>query len=283
MSGDKVFSLGSLFSGIGGLELGLEMTGRFKTVWQVEKDAYCRKVLAKHWPEVTRYEDVKDVGKENLPSVDVICGGYPCQPFSIAGLMQGTSDERHLWPEFARVLHEIRPRYAILENVPNHLAIGFGDVLRDLAGIGYDAEWEVLSAADVGAPQLRQRIFVIAYACRERSLVEPQRVAWSSNTVESYRNGANRNVADSASHGRRTGRLCSEVDGGNDGTGETTLTRFAGLRSSGESGNVAYAKCQRLEGSGDASGSEEMGIAGRESFGRMELAHNNEWCVEILD
>lgn len=157
-------TIGSLFSGIGGLELGLERgIGDARTVWQVEQNAYCRAVLAKHWPDATRYEDVRHVGRDTLAPVDVICGGYPCQPFSIAGLKRGTDDERHLWPEFARILREIRPRYAVLENVPNHLALGFGDVLRDLADIGYDAEWEVLSAGALGAHHLRRRVFVVAH------------------------------------------------------------------------------------------------------------------------
>lgn len=155
--------IGSLFSGIGGLELGLEWAGVGHTVWQVERDAFCRKVLAKHWPAAQRFDDVREVGANNLPPVDVICGGYPCQPFSVAGKQLGEKDERHLWPEFARIVGELRPRFAVLENVAGHLALGFGRVLGDLAEIGYDAEWRVLTAREVGAPHLRPRVFVIAY------------------------------------------------------------------------------------------------------------------------
>jgi DNA (cytosine-5)-methyltransferase 1 len=185
----ETLSVGSLFSGIGGLELGLEMTGRFRTVWQVEQSAWCRGRLAEHWPHAKRFEDVRDVGEKNLSRVDVICGGYPCQPFSIAGLMQGTADERHLWPEFARILRELRPRYAILENVPNHLAIGFGEVLSDLAAIGYDAEWEVLSAGALGAHHLRRRIFVLAYLpdsfrSRSQRVRPPTKGPWSREQLE---------------------------------------------------------------------------------------------------
>jgi len=154
--------IGSLFSGIGGLEKGLEDAGVGHIVWQVERDPFCRQVLARHWPDSVRHDDVRTVGAHNLEPVDVICGGYPCQPFSIAGLKRGVNDERHLWPEFARIIRELRPRYAILENVPNHLGIGFGDVLGDLASIGYDAEWDVLSAGGLGAHHIRRRIFVIA-------------------------------------------------------------------------------------------------------------------------
>ena len=140
--------VGSLFSGIGGFDLGLERAGH-EIVWQVENDAYCLKVLAKHWPDVPCYEDVHDVGAHNLEEVDVICGGFPCQPVSVAGKQRGQDDERWLWPEFARILRELRPRYALVENVPGLLVRGLGDVLGDLAELGYSAEWGCVSAARV--------------------------------------------------------------------------------------------------------------------------------------
>jgi len=156
-------TVGSLFSGIGGFDLGLERAG-MRVVWQVENDAYCRKVLAKHWPGVPCYKDVHDVGAHNTAEVDVICGGFPCQPVSVAGKQLAQEDERWLWPQFARIIRELRPRYAIVENVPGLLVRGMGDVLGDLASLGYDAEWGIISAASVGAPHLRKRVFVIGYA-----------------------------------------------------------------------------------------------------------------------
>lgn len=132
-------------------------------MWQVEIDPFCRDVLAKHWPDAKRFDDVRTVGKHNLEAVDVICGGYPCQPFSIAGRQLGEDDPRHLWPEFARILGELRPRYAVLENVPAHLGLGFGTVLGDISDLGYDAEWSVVSACSVGATHPRERVFVLAY------------------------------------------------------------------------------------------------------------------------
>ena len=155
--------VGSLFSGVGGFDLGLERAG-MEVVWQVEWDAYCQKVLAKHWPNVPCYEDVHDVGAHNLAEVDVICGGFPCQPVSQAGKQLAQDDERWLWPEFARIIRELRPRYALVENVPGLLVRGLGDVLGDLAELGYDAEWGIVSAASVGAPHLRKRIFIVADA-----------------------------------------------------------------------------------------------------------------------
>jgi len=171
-----MITVGSLFSGIGGVELGLECTGGFETVWQVEKDAYCRKVLAKHWPSVARFEDIRDVGAENLDAADLICGGFPCQDVSIAGNREGIDGARSgLWTEFHRVLGELRPRYALIENVPGlrYKRGGFGVVLRDLAEIGYDAEWESIPAGLFGAPHKRERIFVVGYPHDSRESNRP--------------------------------------------------------------------------------------------------------------
>jgi len=155
--------VGSLFSGIGGLELGLERAG-MQVVWQVESDPFCIKVLEKHWPSVRRFADVKDVGKEELEACDLICGGFPCQPVSNAGAKLAQDDERWLWPEFARIIGELRPRYALMENVAGLLVRGMGDVLGDLAALGYDAEWQVLPAAAFGARHRRDRAFILAYS-----------------------------------------------------------------------------------------------------------------------
>tara|TARA_R110000824_G_scaffold393342_1_gene592453 strand:- start:344 stop:1054 length:711 start_codon:yes stop_codon:yes gene_type:complete len=155
-------TVGSLFSGIGGFDLGLERAGH-EIVWQVENDPFCQKVLRKHWPDVPCYEDVRDVGVHNLETVDVICGGFPCQPVSIAGKRKGQDDERWLWPEYARIVREMEPRYVLMENVPGLLVRGMGDILGDLARLRYDAEWEVLSAKEAGAPHRRNRVFILAY------------------------------------------------------------------------------------------------------------------------
>lgn len=154
---------GSLFSGIGGLDLGLERAG-MTVRWQSEIDPYCCRVLAKHWPHVPNLGDVTRVDWSEVEPVDLICGGYPCQPFSLAGVRRGESDPRHLWPWFAVALRHLRPRWALLENVPGHLSLGFGRVLGDLAELGYDTEWDCIPAAAVGAPHLRYRVFVVAHA-----------------------------------------------------------------------------------------------------------------------
>ena len=156
-------TFGSLFSGIGGIDLGLERAG-MECKWQVEIDPYCQKVLAKHWPDVRRYEDVRAVGADTLEAVDLIAGGFPCQDVSVAGKREGLKEGNRsgLWFEFHRIICELRPRYVFVENVPGLLANGMGRVLGDLAQGGYDAEWEVLSAADVGAPHLRRRVWIVA-------------------------------------------------------------------------------------------------------------------------
>lgn len=157
-------TIGSLFSGIGGLELGLERAGLGPTLWQVEQDSYCRAVLAKHWPDATRFEDVKDVGLSLAP-VDVICGGFPCQDLSYAGPGEGLGGERSgLWFEYERIVRLLRPRYVVVENVAALLSRGMGVVLGGLARLGYDAEWSSVSACAVGATHMRRRVFIVAYA-----------------------------------------------------------------------------------------------------------------------
>lgn len=161
-----VLTVGSLFSGIGGLELGPERVG-MDVRWQVEIDDGCREDLTAHWPDVKRYSDITGCGAHNLEPVDLICGGPPCQPVSVAGKRKGDEDERWLWDEFYRIIREIRPRWVVVENVPGLLSAGngrlFAGILRDLAVSGYDAEWQVLSARAIGADHLRRRVFIVAY------------------------------------------------------------------------------------------------------------------------
>lgn len=159
----KKLTVGSCFSGIGGLELGLEWTGGFETKWQIENDEYASRVLAKHWPNVRRYGDIREV---SFPErVDVICGGFPCQDISVANPnARGIEGERSgLWKELLRIICEVRPRLAVIENTPMLLRRGMGTVLRDLAGNGFDAEWRGFSSHQFGASHMRKRMFIIAY------------------------------------------------------------------------------------------------------------------------
>jgi DNA (cytosine-5)-methyltransferase 1 len=175
-------TIGSLFSGIGGLELGLERAGLGPVVWQVERDPYCRAVLAKHWPNVKRYEDVHDVGRRNLAAVRVICAGVPCQPISQAAAHIARDDTSWLWPETARVVVELRPDLVVIEQPEaiRYARRGLARILSDLAAIGYDAIWQVVRASDVGAPHHRARLWVVAYtdAYRESAVSVDVKAPW---------------------------------------------------------------------------------------------------------
>lgn len=162
-------TVGSLFSGIGGLELGLERAG-FEIKFQVENDPFCQAVLAKHWPHVARHGDIRSFPLPDTERVDLICGGFPCQPVSVAGKRRAQADERWLWPEFARVVRVLRPRLVLVENVSGLLDGGVGHVLGDLAALGFDAEWDVLPASAFGAPHRRERVFLAAVAGGEPGL-----------------------------------------------------------------------------------------------------------------
>lgn len=191
---------GSLFSGIGGLDLGLERAG-MECVWQVEIDDYATRVLEKHWPNVPRWRDVRtfiadaDCDRQQgwkkshsqpeesrqqasrrdhlerlRPPADVdgICGGFPCQPVSLAGARRGDADERWLWPYFRDCIRILRPRWVLIENVRGLLSADVGRLFRgilwDLASLGFDAEWQILPAGAFGAPHIRERVFIVAYA-----------------------------------------------------------------------------------------------------------------------
>lgn len=168
-----MITIGSVCSGIGGLELGIEAALweagiECRVAWQVEIDPYCRAVLAKHWPEADRsVTDAKRLeaacADGRLCAVYIVCAGYPCQPFSTAGKRGGTEDPRHIWPHLVPAVRLLRPAYGVFENVAGHLSLGFDVVLSDIAALGYDAEWETVRASEVGAPHLRERLFALAY------------------------------------------------------------------------------------------------------------------------
>lgn len=160
-----------LFSGIGGFSLGLERAG-MTTVAFCEIESFCRQVLAKHWPGVPIYDDVRAVTGERLRAdgivPDLICGGFPCQDISVAGRGAGLSGERSgLWFEYLRVIEETRPRWVVVENVPALRSRGLDVVLGGLAALGYDAEWHCIPASAVGAPHRRDRVWLVAYAARD--------------------------------------------------------------------------------------------------------------------
>ena len=157
-----------LFSGIGGFSLGLERAG-METVAFCEYDEKCRQVLKKHWPEVPQYNDVRELTGETLKTdgidnIGLICGGYPCQPFSTAGRRKGEDDDRHLWPEFKRLIQEIRPTWVLCENVAGHISMGLDNVLVDLENEGYQCQTLLIPAVAVDAKHRRDRIWIVGYS-----------------------------------------------------------------------------------------------------------------------
>ena len=163
----------SLFSGIGGLDLAAEMAG-IQTVGQCEWADYQTKVLEKHWPDVPRWRDIRTLTKESfyertgLRTVDIISGGFPCQPFSVAGERRGAEDDRFLWPEMLRVISEIRPTWVVGENVPGLISLALDSVLSDLGAEGYETQCFIIPACGVDAPHRRDRICILAHDMRSK-------------------------------------------------------------------------------------------------------------------
>lgn len=157
-------TVGSFFSGIGGLDLGLERAG-MQVIWQSEIDPYACRVLARHWPTVPNLGDITTIDWSTVERPDLVCGGYPCPAFSQTA--RGRNVAPDLWPYMRDAIAVLRPRWVLLENVASHLGRGFPAVLADLDALGFDAEWSVVSACSVGASHTRRRLFCVAHAYRE--------------------------------------------------------------------------------------------------------------------
>jgi DNA (cytosine-5)-methyltransferase 1 len=154
--------IGSLCTGYGGLDMAVEAYFNAETVWVSEIDKYASKVIEQRFG-VVNHGDLKTIDWAEVEPIDILTAGYPCQPFSHAGDRKGTKDARHIWPFIKEAISHLRPNYVVMENVRGHLSLGFKDVLKDLAEIGYDARWQLIRASDVGAPHQRARLFIVAY------------------------------------------------------------------------------------------------------------------------
>jgi DNA (cytosine-5)-methyltransferase 1 len=161
-----------LFSGIGGFALAARMVGGIETVGFCEVDPWAQKVLAKNFPGVPIHDNVKTLDPDNYGTIELITGGYPCQPFSSAGKRRGAEDDRHLWPELLRILGHLRPRWALCENVAGHITMGLDEVLSDLEGIGYSAQAIIIPACAIGAQHRRDRVWILAHAVRGKRKME---------------------------------------------------------------------------------------------------------------
>lgn len=181
--------IGSLCTGYGGLDMAVQAVLGGTLAWVSDVDPGASRILAHHHPQVPNLGDLTAVDWTGIEPVDVVCGGYPCQPFSTAGKRKGTADERHIWPSIADALRVLRPRYSVFENVANHLRLGFADVLADLARLGFDAEWCCVRASEVGAAHDRRRLFLLAIA------------ADAPNLGHEWSRGTRRGWVGSADHG----------------------------------------------------------------------------------
>lgn len=163
-----------LFSGIGGFALAARWAN-IETVAFCEIDPFCQKVLAKNFPNLPIHSDIKTLNGEDFAAIDIITGGYPCQPFSLAGKREGVEDDRHLWPEMRRIIAQAKPTWAICENVYGHVSMGLDEVITDLEALGYACQPFVVPAGAVGARHLRDRVWIVSYASSKRRQQKPCR------------------------------------------------------------------------------------------------------------
>ena len=214
----------SLFSGIGGMDLAAEWAG-IKTVGQCEIEDYATKVLEKHWPDVPRWRDIRTLTKESfyertgLRTVDIVSGGFPCQPFSVAGERRGTEDDRYLWPEMLRVIQELQPTWVIGENVPGLINLALDKVLSSLEGAGYEAQTLVIPACAVNAWHRRDRVCIVAYTDRKRVRItrtsEDDAASCGfglPDTGRTQRDDMRKRGFDQSDMGRMVSRLCERME-----------------------------------------------------------------------
>jgi DNA (cytosine-5)-methyltransferase 1 len=242
-----------LFSGIGGFSLGLETAGLVDTVGFCDIDKYCHKVLNKHWPHVPIFSDIKELNHETLKAnginnIDIITGGYPCQPFSIAGLKKGEEDPRHLWPEYFRLVKELRPTWVIGENVSGHIKQGLDTVLEDLESEGYSTRTFSISASGIGANHKRERVWILAHSrCSLREGTEFERT--NANEIkEGDANQSERSSSTSKSNVANSESFFSNGRGYWKSTEKRNPERET-RRNSSDERDVANSERERLQGS----------------------------------
>ena len=261
----------SLFSGIGGLDLAAERAG-FRTVGQCEFADYQTRVLEKHWPDVPRWRDIRTLTQEDfyartgLRTVDIVSGGFPCQPFSVAGKQKGKGDDRYLWPEMLRVIRELAPRWVVGENVPGILRIAAADVVQDLEREGYHVVVFDFEAAAVGAPHRRERVAFVANRDSEH---------WGARLAEPEGQQRQAGVADGGTvvgDTKHNGLSAAEIAGSaetvirNSPKGAEPALQPAGADLSADNGTVAHANRERREKLQPAAVSDQAEFAGQSAY-----------------
>ena len=254
-----------LFSGIGGFSLALEATGGFETVAFCDIEEFPRKVLQKHWPHVKQYTDIKELNYEQLKAdglvpIDIITGGYPCQPFSVAGRKKGEKDPRHLWPEYFRLIKELRPTWVIGENVGGHIKLGLDTVLENLESEGYAVRTFSIPASAIGANHKRERVWIVAHSERnglasseERRSIEEtisRKSKGKNNTLNAEGTGSISETKSDVENAGRSLRQGTFIRGENEketGQGNADLTQRSGEASQSD---VANTKSEGLQGRG---------------------------------
>lgn len=283
---------GALFNGIGGFQLAAAWCG-WENVFSVEIDKWCNKVTAQHFPNCKQYENIYDFdGKEYEGRIDIISGGFPCQPFSVAGKRKGAEDDRHLWPEMLRVISEVKPSWVVAENVSGLLTISgglvFEQVLSDLENAGYEVQPYIVPACATNAPHRRDRLWIVANSSREtvaertneRTINSGERTEVRSvdssedciPTSDSSSNGRQRRRSDSR-HGHilpDIGRVDSQGD-------ETWSGRNGGIIT--DDSNATNTKRKRLERRECEAGQGQRGLADRVQHGEIQRAWDEDWST----
>lgn len=262
-----------LFSGLGGFSLGLEATGGFETVAFCDIEKFSRKVLKKHWPNVKQYKDIKEltyeqIKEDTLAPIDIVTGGYPCQPFSVAGSQLGEKDKRHLWPDMFRIVKECKPTWVIGENVGGHIKLGLDTVLQDLESEGYTVRAFSISASSVGANHQRERVWTVGYSEHNgsSSTAESRVVDKTGNNYTQRENKARESarasrsehsltMEDTRQYGRRIESTWNTESIGSGASEETQWTTNSNqINGSGEGaslmGEATDTDSQRLQGLG---------------------------------